>query len=366
MNLSSSTKTKERHIDMRQIEASRPSRKGKHLNWEERIQIETLQRQGLSSKEIGVYLNRPERTIRREIENGWVLHRLSQDRVEARYSALRGQTIYETRMRSRATRKSVDQRLAECLREQIVKEKSSPEVIAAWMKKEELDYAVCFKTIYNLIDHDLVPGVSNQSLWEKHKRKQKYRSLHRKRKRPVPPGRSIENRPESVGDREDAGHWEIDLVVGGQGKGSAVLLTLTERKTRKEIIRKLKDKTQHAVVRAINGIERQMGKEAFKAVFKSITADNGSEFLDYEALEASVFSRSSRTRIYYAHPYSSWERGSNENANRIIRRFIPKGSDISKFTHKQIKKIEEWINNYPRKILNFKTAEEMFIQELAA
>ncbi len=351
---------------MRQIEASRPSRKGKHLNWEERIQIETLQRQGLSSKEIGIDLNRPERTMTREIERGWVLHRLSQDRVEERYSAHRGQTIYEKRMQSRTSRESIDQRLTECLREQIVEEKNSPEVIAAWMKQEKLDYAVCAKTIYNLIDRDLILGVSNESLWEKHKRKQKHRSVHRKRKRPVPPGRSIENRPEPIAEREEAGHWEIDLVVGGQGKGPAVLLTLTERKTRKEIIRKLKDKTQYAVVRAINGIERQMGKEAFRAVFKSITADNGSEFLDYEALEASVLGRLSRTRIYYAHPYSSWERGSNENANRIIRRFIPKGSDISKFTHEKIKRIEEWINNYPRKILNFKTAEEMFVQELAA
>ena len=161
------------------------------------------------------------------------------------------------------------------------------------------------------------------------------------------------------------GHWEIDLVVGGRGKGSAALLTLTERKTRKQLIRKLKDKTQRAVARAINGIEQQMGPEAFRTVFKSITADNGSEFLDYEALERSVFG-GARTHIYYAHPYSSWERGSNENANRIIRRFIPKGCDISKFTRKQIQAIENWINNYPRKILDFETAEERFIQELAA
>jgi len=351
---------------MKQIEASRPSRKGKHLNWEERIQIETLQRQGLSSKEIGIDLNRPERTMTREIERGWVLHRLSQSSVEERYSAVRGQTLYEERMRSRIQPNSVDERLKEFLCEQIIEKKKAPEVIAALMKTKQLDYTVCAKTIYNLIDRKLIPGVSNESLWEKHKRKQKRRTLHRKRKRPVPPGRSIEARPESIAEREEVGHWEIDLVVGGQGKGPAVLLTLTERKTRKEIIRKLKDKTQQAVVRAMNGIERQMGKEAFKVVFKSITADNGSEFLDYEALEASVLCRSPRTRIYYAHPYSSWERGSNENANRIIRRFIPKGCDISKFTCKQIRRIEEWINNYPRKILNFKTAEEMFVQELAA
>jgi len=351
---------------MRQLDGSKQTRKGKHLNWEERIQIETLWRQGLSAKEIGAALSRPERTIRREIQRGWILHRLSQYSVEERYSAQRGQTIYEERMRSRTSRESVDERLAEYLHLKIIKEKKSPEVIADQMKKENLEYAVCAKTIYNLVDRGLIPGVSNKSLWEKHKRKQKHRSLHRTRKRPVPPGRSIEARPEPIAEREEAGHWEIDLVVGGQGEGSAVLLTLTERKTRKEIIRKLKDKTQHAVIRAMNGIERQMGKEAFRAVFKSITADNGSEFLDYEALEASVFSRSARTRIYYAHPYSSWERGSNENANRIIRRFIPKGCNISKFTCKQIRRIEEWINNYPRKILDFKTAEEMFIQELAA
>ncbi len=351
---------------MRQLDGSKQTRKGKHLNWEERIQIETLWRQGLSAKQIGTVLNRPERTIRREIQRGWVLHRLSQYSVEERYSAQRGQTLYEERMRARNSREPVDERLKEHLCDQIIKEKKSPEVIANQMKKEALDYAVCFKTIYNLIDQDLIPGVSNDSLWEKHKRKQKHRSLHRTRKRPVPPGRSIEARPESINEREEAGHWEIDLVVGGKGKGPAVLLTLTERKTRKEIIRKLKDKTQQSVIRAMNGIERQMGKEGFKVVFKSITADNGSEFLDYEALEASVFGRSSRTRIYYAHPYSSWERGSNENANRIIRRFIPKGCDISKFTCKQIRRIEEWINNYPRKILEFKTAEEMFIQELAA
>ena len=159
--------------------------------------------------------------------------------------------------------------------------------------------------------------------------------------------------------------WEIDLVVGGKGKGSTALLTLIERKTRKQIIRKLKNKTQKAVIRAINGIERQMGSEAFRTVFRSITADNGSAFLDYEALEHSV-SSGSRTHIYYAHPYSSWERGSNENGNRIIRRFIPKGCDISKYTRKQIQAVEDWINNYPRKVLDFETAEERFIQEWAA
>jgi len=350
---------------MRQVEGSNHLRRDKHLSWEERIQIETLQREGLSKAQIGQRIGRPARTIRREFDRGWVLNHTGKYTVKERYSADRGQTVYERRMSGRREVKPLDERLIKHLYLHIVKDQESPGVVAAGMKKQQLEYAVCAKTIYNLIEANKVPGVTNESLWEKRKRKQKRRTLHRKRKRAVPPDRSIENRPVQIGDRQEAWHWEIDLVVGGTDKGSAALLTLTERKTRKEIIRKLKNKTQAAVIRAINGIERQMGKEAFRAVFRSITADNGSEFLDYEAIEQSVFG-GTRTHIYYAHPYSSWERGSNENANRIIRRFIPKGCDISKFTRKKIQEIEDWINNYPRKILDFETAEERFIQELAA
>ena len=350
---------------MRQVEASNHSRKNKHLNWEERIQIETLQRMGYSSKEIGESLGRPGRTISRELKRGWVLHRLSQSRVEERYSAVRGQEIYKKQMSLKNQQNPLDKQLIKHLYVHIVEKRMSPEVVAAGMKKRQLEYAICTKTIYNLIEANKVPGVTHESLWEKRRRKQKHRSVRRQRKRAVPVQRSIENRPEQVEQRQEVGHWEIDLVVGGRGKGKAVLLTLNERKTRKQIIRKLKDKTQTAVTRAINGIERQMGREAFKAVFKSITADNGSEFLDYKALERSVDGER-RTHIYYAHPYSSWERGSNENANRIIRRFIPKGSDITKVTRKKIQSIEEWINNYPRKIFDFETAEERFIAELSA
>ena len=350
---------------MRQTQGSNRTRKGKHLNWEERIQIETLQREGYSEIEIGERIGRPARTINRELTRGWVTHRTGKYSAEERYSADRGQTVYERRMSGRTEARPMDERLAEYLRARIVTHRESPGVVADGMRLECLEYAVCAKTIYNLIDRGLVPGVSNESLWEKRKRRKTRKTLHRRRKQAVEPGHSIESRPEQIELRKEAGHWEIDLVVGGRGQGTAALLTLIERKTRKQIIRKLKDKTQKAVARAINGIERQMGKEAFRTVFKSITADNGSEFLDHEALERSV-SSGSRTHIYYAHPYSSWERGSNENANRMIRRFIPKGCDISKYTCKQIQVIEDWLNNYPRKILDFETAEERFIQELAA
>lgn len=350
---------------MEQAEGSRNDRRNKHLNWEERIQIETLQREEYSEAAIAERMGRSARTIRRELERGWVTHRTGKYRAEERYSAVRGQTVYEERMRSKGEKPAANAALTQRLHLHIVVYQQSPEVAAGLMKKEGFEYAVCFKTIYNHIDQGLVPGVTNESLWEKRKRRKGRKSLHRRRKRAVEPGRSIEDRPHAVNARQEAGHWEIDLVIGAKSGGTAALLSLTERKTRKQIIRKLKDRTQATVLRAINGIERQMGPEAFRAVFKSITADNGSEFLDYGSLEHSE-NGVRRTCIYYAHPYSSWERGSNENANRMIRRFIPKGSDLSKLTRQQIRQVENWINNYPRKILGFETAEERFIRELAA
>jgi IS30 family transposase len=120
---------------------------------------------------------------------------------------------------------------------------------------------------------------------------------------------------------------------------------------RKELIFKLPSKSQASVVNALNKLERKMGA-GFSRIFKTITCDNGCENLDFEGIEKSVIKEGSRTKVYYAHPYSAWERGTNENINKMIRRFIPKGADISKYTKKEIEHIEHWINNYPRKILN--------------
>lgn len=141
----------------------------------------------------------------------------------------------------------------------------SPEVIAARMKQKEMEDAICAKTIYNHIDKGEISGVSNETLWEKRRRGKKRKSLQRRAKRGTSIGRSIDERPVKVDARQQAEHWEIDLVVGGKGAGSAALLTLVERKSRKLIIRKIKNKTQAAANRAINGIERSMGKGGVQA-----------------------------------------------------------------------------------------------------
>lgn len=351
---------------MEQKKGNTPSRKGKHLNRNERILIEGFLKAGMAEAELAGLLGRDRRTIGREIERGQVEHLKSDLTTKRVYNADRAQDVYDQNATAKgpAVKLKSNSTAVEFIRCHIVILKWSPEAVAARMKQKGMDDAVCAKTIYNHIDQGEIPGVSNETLWEKRNRGKTHKSLHRRAKRAAPLDRSIDDRPKEVDGRSVCGHWEIDLVVGGKGMGSAALLTLVERKTRKLIMRKIKDKTQASVLRAINGLERSMDKGAFMDTFASITADNGSEFLDYVALEQSVINRSTRTRIFYAHPYSSWERGSNENANRIIRRFIPKGCDIGRYTRSDIRKIEEWINRYPRKILNFKTAEELFALEL--
>jgi IS30 family transposase len=256
--------------------------------------------------------------------------------------------------------------LVEYVSSRIIDHKESPDVVAHRMREAGMAGAVCTKTLYSYIAQGLIEGVNNESLWEKRKRqKQLKRPIRRAAKR-ISKGLSIERRPEEVENREAFGHWEMDLVVGPTAGSNAALLTLVERKHRQLITRKLPDKTQASVLRALKSIEKEYGSALFRQIFKSITVDNGSEFLDFEALELSAFSKKQRTQIFYAHPYSSWERGSNENANRIIRRFIAKGIDIARITKKRLQEIEQWINCYPRKLLNYMSPNELFTTQLTA
>ncbi len=350
------------------MEQGEVSRKGKHLTREERIVIERMSRGGIPSRDIAAVLERHQRTIERELNRGRVKHKDTELREIYVYSSDRGQAVHD----QNATAKGPDLKIgsnhatAEYIRCRIVEHRESPDVVAHRMKKAGMAGAVCAKTLYNYIDESIIPGVSNESLWEKRKRrKQRRRGLRRVAKR-IAKGASIERRPVEAENRNVFGHWEMDLVVGPTNGSNSALLTLVERKHRRMIIRKIPDKTQASVLKAIRGIERHYGARRFRQVFKSITVDNGSEFLDFKALETSDFSRQQRTRIFYAHPYASWERGSNENGNRMIRRFIAKGHDIARFTRQTVREIEIWINNYPRRILNFMTPNELFAEQLQA
>lgn len=216
-------------------------------------------------------------------------------------------------------------------------------------KELQFNTTICYKTVYNYLDNNLFLHISNKDLpVKKNAKKRNYQKIRQAYNNVK--GTSISERPKEVDARDEIGHWEMDTVVGKQGT-KTVLLVLSERVTRKELIFKIPSKSQVAVVKALDKLERKHGK-AFSEIFKAITCDNGCENLNFEGIENSVRDKEKRTKVYYAHPYCAWERGTNENINKTIRRFIPKGVDISMFSDKEIKQIQHWINNYPRRVLD--------------
>jgi IS30 family transposase len=156
----------------------------------------------------------------------------------------------------------------------------------------------------------------------------------------------------------------MDTVKGKRGVTKSCLLVLTERMTRNELVFKLDDQKSDSVVNVLNRLERKWG-DMFGKLFKTITVDNGVEFSDCSGMEKSILHPGKRTNLYYCHPYSSWERGSNENNNRLVRRHVPKGTDFDNITSAEVSNIESWMNNYPRKIFNYRTSKQLFDVELA-
>lgn len=156
----------------------------------------------------------------------------------------------------------------------------------------------------------------------------------------------------------------MDTVVSAR-PGKAAILVLTERLTRNEITAKLPDKSAASVVQALDDLEKEWGK-LFPRVFQTITVDNGSEFADCPGIERSILAEGSRTKCYYCHPYSSYERGSNENLNKMIRRWLPKGTNFDEIGAEVIQTITNWLNNYPRKILGFLPASAVFQEQMDA
>ncbi|MDR0445808.1 MAG: IS30 family transposase [Oscillospiraceae bacterium] len=346
-------------------------RKWKQITEGERYKIEALAKAKHTVQEIATQLDRDRRTIEREIKLGTVEQkRINPSNkknepmyiVEAIYMADTAQARHEAKAmnKGRGLKIGRDHKLARHLEKRIGEDKYSPDAAIGEIKAKGLEFEVtlCTKTVYNMIDRGDFLNLSNKDLPVKKDRKKGRWKKKRKVALNNLKGRSIEERPAGIEKREENGHWEMDIVVGAT---KACLLVLTERKYREEIIVKLSDKTQKSVTRALDKLERKE-KGSFKERFKSITTDNGSEFLDSAGLERSCLKPGEqRTVCYYAHPYSAYERGSNENQNKLIRRFIPKGMDIGKLRNDDIKRIELWMNNYPRRLFNHKSAYDMIL-----
>lgn len=338
-----------------------------HLTPTDRRTIEALLNAKRPIKEIAAEVHVHVSTIYREIKRARMIQRNSDLTEVEKYNPDEAQRIYRENLAAKGAPLKIgnDYALAEYLEKKMLEEDRSPAAALADIALEGRQFAttICVTTLYSYITKGVFLTLTNADLPEKPKRKRKYNKVQTVKK--APRGKSIEKRPAVVDTREEFGHWEMDTVYSGKNTSKKALLVLTERKSRKEIIERMPDRTAESTVKALDRIERRYGT-LFRKVFKTITVDNGGEFSDVERLERSAIRKGKRTQFYYCHPYTSCERGSNEVQNKMVRRHYPKGTDFGRVTTAAVKALESWINNYPRKLLGWKTSEIIYQECLAA
>lgn len=314
----------------------------KQLTYEERIILITLKQQGLSIRNIARHLGRHFSTIYRE------LNRNRCNGIDTAYRAFKANRRAVARRR-RSRRNSHYCEADFKFIKRLLKKKLSPEQVIGYMRKNGLaNNKMSHETIYQYIWKDKANGGNlwtylRQSSKQRRKRYNAYDSRGRLAEK-----RHLSERPASVDTRKYKGHWEIDTV---HGRGSShCIVTLLERKTGYVMIGKLPDKTTAALnKKTISLINRD------PINFKTITADNGTEFHQYKRIEARH-----KVKFYFATPYHSWERGSNEHVNGLIRQYLPKVDSMEDITQRQCDQIATELNTRPRKRFSYKTPEEMY------
>ena len=331
--------------------------KGQHLSLSERIEIQSWKRLDKSNRFIALTLGRSHSTINDEIKRGTAVQKKLVNGKAYYLKAYYAETGHLLYKKHREVCKPQYKLLKvegfiKYAKQKIQVEKWSPDIIvgrAIELGTYEAHERICAKTLYRYIDEGLM-SLNNMDLWLKLQRNTKPK---RNRERKHILGRSIDERPQEINDRSTFGHWEIDTVVGKKTKGEPVVLTLTERLTRYQIILKMRGKNEGSVNETMERLSK--GNPHFPALFKSITSDNGSEFAGLSEVLHGL------SEVYFAHPYASWERGTNEKHNGIIRRFIPKGKSLKDYSSNQIKQITHWMNHLPRKILQYQTPTEAIL-----
>ena len=325
--------------------------KNKHLTKEHRFYIEKSLKKGMPVSAIAKDLGYSRQAIYKEIEKGTYEHIDSRTwKTSKKYGYDVGQRVHDTNSHRKGRKKKLE---------------SSDDylkIISGCVKNRKYSFQaaqivhgkkVCLKTLYNYIHSKHMVDITVNEL--------PYARRHKCKKneaaKTLPKGTSIEKRPCSVGCRSSFGHWEMDTVYSSKDDKTC-LLVLSERMLRTELIFRIPDRTAVSVVRVLDRLEKHIGTPSFRSIFKTITCDNGVEFSDFESMSRSLRTKGMRTEVFFCHPYSSYERGTNENINRMIRRWIPKGDDISLYSRQEIRQIEKWINSYPRNIFAGKSSRE--------
>jgi transposase, IS30 family len=310
----------------------------KHIVRVERLEIGILLSKGYSVIDIASELGRSPSSVYREIKR---------NSVSGSYSSLKADhKAYVSRKYSKyqAMRIIEDMKLREYV-DKHLRLKWSPEQIAGRLAHEAGLQPISAPTIYKYIrspygrvlEHELELARIKRS---KTKAQRKVTALKDRI--------FIDKRPQAANTRAQYGHWEGDFIVAGRSHPKASLLVLHERVSRYTYVKKISARTSKQVEDTLCAAIAELGP------FKSLTLDNDIAFRRHTRLSELI-----DAPIYFCNPYHSWEKGGVENANRLIRRFAPKGCNIAKITHKQVAYIEHWINTLPRQILDYKTATEV-------
>lgn len=323
----------------------------KRLSLKERIIIETLLRDNRSKSDISIRLNRSRSTIGREI-NKWVKNPC--DIYNAELAHWCAQDDYLNKRNS--TKIDNNNKLKIYVYRGLIK-KWSPEQISGRMKIDfpnnpilSISHEAIYAHIYNHPQASLNRKLIK--LLTRHRSRRKALRGSQKYKSRIKDRVSIDERPKHVDNRLEVGHWEGDLMIGV--KQSGAIGTLVERKTRYVKIIKIEDRKSNTVVTNFASVLNDF-HHRFK---KTLTYDNGIEMAYHKK-----FTSKTGMNVFFAHPYSSWERGTNENTNGLIRRYFPKGTDFIKVSQEDLNQVERILNNRPRKILGYRTANEMIVLE---
>ena len=318
--------------------------KYKHLSLEEREILYAMREQGKSFREVSKLLNRSHTTLSRE-------YRRNAPYLDGEYIPARAHNRYlkrSAKQRRKAPLKSPEILLY--VREKLREEQWSPETIAAKLK-QETGLSIHCETIYRYI---YAKENKRYQLWDcltyKRKKRQKHFGRTKRREFRIKNAISIEQRPRNIETRNEEGHWETDLMEGPRTSKHALLVNI-ERKTRYIQIARIPNKQAKTNT-------QNMIRVLKKHKPKSITGDNGLENANHQEISQEL-----NTDFFFCHPYSSWEKGSVENRIGVIRRYIPKGIDLTNYSLKEIKTLEEKLNSRPMKCLNWKTPSEMMRKE---
>jgi len=318
-----------------------------HLSSKERYVISHLVFHGLSLREISRRLQRHHTTISREIKRNRPTYA---DDAVYWYDAAQFFVDQRKRMPHHAIRQSNPQ-LVHYVKCKLL-EDWSPEQIASRMT---VDYSnsktmrICHETIYQWIYYNAMNGGDLYTHLRRHHKRRRKQRRYRSCRGLIPGRVSISKRPEAVDNRKRFGDWEGDTLEGAKGSGG--IASHVERKSRYLVTAKLSDKTSETMTIASAKAFRRVPK----VMRKTLTVDNGKEFAYFKRLE-----KKTGFSIYFADPYSAWQRGSNENTNGLIRQYFPKGTNFKDITNKDLELVVKKMNHRPRKSLNYQTPHEVF------